>query len=194
MIESHVDVRLYFRERLQEALRTRAVETQERTEFYLVNLLSSFAVSPDEEVLSLPLVKLLSEAMEAETQLERIRRFRDLGDSALYILGFFADHLEHRRISRDYVVTMGGQAYLNAGQLVQRGDGMLSEVYEELARKFDTLARAIYDVREATTLRTPQDIVKLYERWRTTRSPELAKRLKEEGLFPVDLIGKDSLH
>ncbi|MCZ7687217.1 MAG: hypothetical protein M5U28_54170 [Sandaracinaceae bacterium] len=34
-------------------------------------------------------------------------------------------------------------------------------------------------------MRTPQDIVKLYDRWRRTRSPRLAERLRAEGVFPT---------
>ena len=187
MIEPHADVRLYFRERLQKALREHEVRTAEHTEFYLVNLLASFALSPDEELLAKPLAHLLAEALSTESYAERLQRFRDLGDGALYICGFFADHLEHRRIPRDYVVSMGGRAYEQAVTLVDRSDvPQLADVYGELAERFDAFARVIYDVREMTALRTPQDIIRMYERWRKTRSPKLANRLAEEGVFPVE--------
>ena len=61
----------------------------------------------------------------------------------------------------------------------------LEDAYPELAEAFDLLARALDDVRETTALRTPQDIVRLYERWRRTGSPLLADRLREEGVYPV---------
>ena len=190
MIEPHGDVRLYFRERLQTALQEHEVRAAERTEFYLVNLLSGFALSPAEELLVRPLAEHLAKALEAETYQERLKRFRDLGDSALYICGFFADHLEHRKISRDYVVAVGGRAYGEAGTLRPA----LSDVYGELAEKFDVFARVIYDVREQTALRTPQDIVKLYDRWRKTRSPNLARRLGAEGVFPIDTDDGETIH
>lgn len=195
-IETHSDVRVYFRERLVEALRDRRVEAAEATEYYLVNLLAGFAFSTDDEVLARPLVELLAEATQAERYAERLRRFRDLGDCALYMSGFFADNLERRCISRDYVVALGGHAYLAAESLVQRGSGVaLADVYGELASRFEVFSRVLCDVRESTALRTPQDVVKLYERWRRTGSPTLAKRLEAEGVYPVySLPDTETLH
>jgi hypothetical protein len=114
------------------------------------------------------------------------------------VCGFFGDHLRRRGISRDYVVGLGERAYGEAGDLCGRAwrssDGSLRQVYPELAGRFDVFARVLDEVRETTALRTPQDIVRLYERWRRTKSPTLARRLKEEGVFPQDGGGDRVLH
>lgn len=197
-IERHVDVRGFFHERVVDALRHRNVRIGERTEFYVVNLLAEFAIAPDEEILREPLALKLAGAMEA-VGVERVRKLREVGDSALYVLGFFGDHLERRGINADYVVSLGGRAYATAGNLVhvtsRSHEAAFADVFGELGHKFEPLARVIDEVRESTALRTPQDIVRLYDKWRRTRSPIVAERLEKEGVFPVADDGSgETLH
>lgn len=194
MIVLDEDMTEFFRERLVASLERHRVDVTDAAEFYLVNLLTGYATRSPKEALGRPLVHRLAEAMETPDASERFRLFRDLGDCALYVCGFFSDNLHRRGISREYVVAMGNRAYGEAADLCGRrwatADARFAEVYPELADAFDHLARVLDDVRESTALRTPQDIVRLYERWRRTRSPLLARRLKEEGVFPQDGDGR----
>jgi hypothetical protein len=199
MIEPHADVRGYFRERLLRSLERHRVRTDSGTEFYLVNLLAEFAIAPPLPALDRPLAEQLAEALETEGH-ERLRRFRGLGDAALYVSGFFADHLERRGITPDYAGAMGGRAYRSASALVRLApprDAVLAPVYDELADKFGAYVDVLGDVREAATPRTPQDIVRLYEKWKRSRSPALAEELRSVGLFPVieaETSGRGTLH
>jgi hypothetical protein len=177
----------FFRERLLHALTRRHATISESTEVYLVHLLTGFVHVTEDEALEQPLVQRLAEALETPSTTERFHRFRALGDSALYISGFFAGRLDRRGVSRDYVVAMGGRAYVAAADV----GGC---VYEELAESFDLLAQVLDEVRETTSLRTPQDIVRLYERWRRTGSPVLAERLEAAGVFPQGSPKKQMLH
>jgi len=177
----------FFRERLLEALTRRHVSVSESTEVYLVHLLAGFVTTSADDALERPLVEHLARALEAPSNTERFRRFRALGDNALYVCGFFSDHLDRRGVSRGYVVSMGGRAYVAAADV----GGF---VYEELGESFDLLAQVLDEVRETTSLRTPQDIVRLYERWRRTGSPALAERLEAEGVFPQGAPKKSMLH
>jgi hypothetical protein len=184
-IEKSGDLRGWFRERLVEALDRRRLPASEITQVYVVELLSRYATSPEQATLDRPLALQLADAAEASGT-ERIRLLRVMGDTALYLTGFFSDHLEHRGVSRAYFVAMGERAYSSAGALARfsPSEAVRHPVYEELAEDFERFVHALDDVRESTSLRTPQDIVKLYDRWRKTRSPRLAERLREEGVFP----------
>lgn len=185
-IQMSGDVRGWFHERLTRALDEQRISASETTQLYLVELLASHAERPLDPRLERPLALQLGDAAEAAGA-EKIRILRRLGDTALYILGFFEDHLEHRGVSRSYVVQMGGHAYSNAGALAAFSptEGVRREVYGELADGFEGYVSALDEVRESTALRTPQDIVRLYEKWKRTRSPRLAARLQQEGVFPT---------
>lgn len=194
-IERSANVRSWFHERLQDALGRVRTPASAATEMYLVELLSRHAESATLS-LARPLALLLADACEAEGA-ERTRRLRELGDTALYVLGFFEDHLARRGISRDYVVAMGGGAYAGAERLAAYDprEAVRADVYGELADGFEGYVEVLDEVRESTVLRTPQDIVKLYEKYKRTRSPKVAARLREEGVFPgLDDLGGGTLH
>jgi hypothetical protein len=190
-IDTSRDLRGWFRDRLMEALERRGLPASESAQVYVVELLHRFALRSEELPLDRPLALQLADANDANGP-ERIRLLRALGDTTLYLSGFFSDHLERRGVSRSYCVAMGERAYSSAGALAaySPSDAVRKMVYEELADEFERFASALDDVRESTTMRTPQDIVKLYDRWRRTRSPALAERLREEGVFPTDPRGR----
>ncbi|MBX3248214.1 MAG: hypothetical protein KF901_13630 [Myxococcales bacterium] len=178
-IEAHADLRDYFHDRLKKALGRLQQSASPATELYLLELLAAgrgqALATPDQ-----PLVDRLRAAVEAEDLRERLRSFRDAGDAALYTCGFFPEHLDRRGMSRDYYHAIGGRAYHAASELDTRHAG----TFVELARGFSDFTLVLEEVREETVLRTPQDIVKLYDRWRRTRSPQLAARLHAAGVFP----------
>jgi hypothetical protein len=195
VIETFADLRFWFRERLEAALEQRRVEAAESTRAYLVELLSALGVGRRRPPGQRPLALQLADAREADDGLERLRIYRALGDEALCLSGFFSDHLESRGLSAGYVCSMGGGAYENAGVLALQSASESTRVgvYRELSRKFVPFAQVLDEVRESTALRTPQDIVKLYDRWRRTGSPRLAERLSAEGVYPARAGGK-TLH
>lgn len=196
-IETFVDLRGWFHERLQACLSKRGERAAGATQHYLVELLAvrglravpSKAVSEGfpvgKELCGRPLAMILAEAATAEGE-DRVRLFRGLGDEALYTAGFFSDHLEHRGITEDYVVRMGGGAYDTASKLAERSpsEAVRTDVYRELGERFVTFAHVLDDVKESTAFRTPQDIVRLYDKWRRTGSPRIAERLSAEGVYP----------
>lgn len=202
LIELSTDISGFFRERLEGALARRGVAAGPLTQVYLVHLLaehgSGFAPEKMTGTLGGTLVERMAEAADILEPAERLRRFREIGDAALYAAGFFGDHLSHRGIAKSYVVMMGGRAYDAAGSLARRphvvAERAMAEVYPELSGRFESFAAVLDDVRESTEMRTPQDIVKLYERWKRTGSSLLAERLQEEGVFPQRERGNGSVH
>ena len=190
MIEAHRDLDSFFAHELIDAQRAIGVALPELVELYLAQLLGEGAASSASQE---PLVFQLAAAFAASDRSERLRRLQAAGDSALYGAGFFGEHLEGRGVSADYVVAMGRRAYFGAEELVpssRRGDER--GVFGALAEEFGACVRVLEEVKERSALRTPQDIVRLYDRWRRTRSPELAARLHRAGVFPT--VPKPSLH
>ena len=182
-IEAFKDVRTFFVEHVTEAMRDLRVETRAETQGYLVNLLSGFAVSGRARTLSEPLARLLQKAASAKGP-ERLSRLRDLGDVALFICGFFPDSFDRRGLSRTYVVEMGGRAYLVIGRSSPGQSQEPSEVFVELGGRFHEMARVLDEVRERTALCTDGEILRLYERWRSSGSPAIAERLQRRGVAP----------
>lgn len=169
----------YFRERLLEAMAKLRLEVRTWTEFYLVDLLARKA---SQVQLEIPLVLQIKAAVEEPQPLARFNHYRDAGDTALLMLGFFGDHVDRRSLSRRYVAHMGAGAYRATAALSASFDG-LTEAYEDLSDGFDEFSRVLNEVRELTSLQTPHDIIRLYEALNVTKSPSVAERLCQKGLI-----------
>lgn len=187
-VEGCTDVRDFFREHVTEALRSLELRPAEATEHYLVNLLAGFVVSDRIHEMCTPFVELLSRAL-AVSGAERLYRMRNLGDAALFVSGFLSDSCDRRGVTQPYVYAIGARAYGEvgrAGRSAPPSDGPdQSEVFVELAGRFGAFARVLDEVREQTAMCTDGEILRIYERWCTTRSPELFRRLNRRGVGPV---------
>jgi hypothetical protein len=178
--------REYFRDLISEALAHRRLCVQEATEFYLVDLLARFLESeslfvarPDGTVEVEPLAITLLRALEARRQ-ARFERLRQLGDTSLFVSGFFGDSLARRSVDLDYYIAMGERAYQSiAGGGGPAGSG---ELFGELAVRFEQFVDCFAEIAELADLRSNRGLVRLYQRFLATGSERVAKRLRERGV------------
>lgn len=178
------DARLFFYEAISKALGRLHLKIESWTESYLVDLLTRQVHQPSNDE---PLVLQMEAALRAASAEERVLRFKEMGDSSLFLVGFYEEHINRRGVTRKYVVHMGGHAYKSAASLSK---DELRRVYGTLSDGFDDFVHVLDEVRDLTSLRTPQDIVKLYESWQRTGSGTAARRLQESGVFPSKLVSK----
>jgi len=191
-IEAHADPRAYFHDRLERALERLHLDASPDVRVYLLELLAMQMGQPP--AVEEPIVTRLASAFATEEPHERFRRFRDAGDGALHGCGFVSERFERRGVSRDYVIGMGARAYQQAQRAGERLRRRSTRVFGELSTGFGDFACALAEVREETALRTPQDIVRLLDRYRKTHSPLLAKRLEAAGVFPQLASSHGTLH
>ena len=186
-ILSAQSTRDFFRDLLARAIENQRAQVQPFTELYLVNLLHEFLASEALYVQSedgtwqqKPLAFLLKEALD-EAGPARLRLLRRLGDTSLFISGFFPDSLARRSslVDVDYYIAMGGRAY----DAVAR-HAMERSLWEELADKFRLLVDLLNEVSERTLASSDAGLVRLYERWLKTGSDRLASLLVRQGVVP----------
>jgi hypothetical protein len=179
--------REFFRESVVDALSHRRMRIQQETEFYLVNLLADFldrgrlyrpapGGGEEREPLALMLVRAL-----AADRAERYRELKRLGDTSLFVSGFFSDSLHRGAVGVDYYIAMGERAYgsLSEGRLAPAG---LDELYGELARRFPDFVDLFAEIAELAELRSNRGLVRLYRRFLHTGSARIAERLRERGV------------
>jgi hypothetical protein len=177
----------FFREQLEKAMEHQKVSTSAFTEYYLVNLLSASVhgdLPPSEPGFDeTPLAVLYVRAVQASRG-ERTRLLRMMGDTALFVSGFFADSLSRGLVDLGYYKTMGGQAYAR----LSREDSALgvgSDVFSELSGRFCEFADVLAEVSETSHLSTNKSVLRLYERWVQTGSRRAAVLLAERGIAPL---------
>lgn len=176
----------WFREMIADALSHRRLEIQEATEFYLVNLLAGFlekerlfVVEEDGTVSAEPLALMLLRAVEADRR-TRAARLRRLGDTALFVSGFFGDSLARSPVQVDYYIAMGERAYGTLAE-TERGPG-LDELYGELSDRFGQFVDLFAEIAELSDLRSNRGLLRLYERFLATRDARVGELLRERGV------------
>lgn len=187
------NLREFFHDSVQAALRKQRVDVDDHTEHYVVNILTMFSRSEElydstpDGVRLKPLALILADASDASSAQQRDETLRRLGDVSLFVAGFFAQSFARKLIDIDYHIAMGGRAY---GTLADNLRGSIrgqafAAVFLELAQKFQRLVDVLNDVAEMAHTHTDQDILRLYEIWLKTGSPRAHAILQRLGVAPV---------
>ena len=187
------NLREFFHDSVQTALRKQRVDVDDHTEHYVVNVLTMFARSEElyestsEGIRLKPLARMLADAAAASSSQQRDEALRRLGDVSLFVAGFFAQSFARKLIDIDYHIAMGGRAY---GTLADNMRGSIrgqafAAVFLELAQKFQRLVDVLNEVAEMAYTHTDKDILRLYEIWMKTGSPRAFAILQRLGVAPV---------
>ncbi len=189
-ILSSESIHQFFRDLVAKAIENQRARVQPFTELYLVNLLAEYLMSEalyvqgeDGSWQQKPLAFLLKEALE-EPGPARVQMLKRLGDTSLFVSGFFPDSLSRRSnlVDVDYYIAMGGRAYDAVGMVAARHARSEKTLWDELSEKFRLLVDLLNEVSERTLASTNAGLVRLYERWMKTGSVRLATTLEAQGV------------
>lgn len=186
-MDVHPTVTEFFRDAVVGAMRTKQVTAAEPTEFYIVNLLAEFtkASHVDREPIALKMAQLAHASPDV-----RAKGLKEIGDTSLYVSGFFADSLSRRLVDVDYYIAMGGSAYSQLATLMTTTRGSAADffraAYDELASKFGAFVAVLTEVRRNTNLgHGGGNVLRLYEQWVKTGGEWLEQRLRDAGLLSL---------
>lgn len=176
----------YFKGALSLALERSRTDLSDEVQAYLVYLLADFArsdkvyagVNRGEEPV---LVLLLERAMEASPG-EANRIFKQIGDSTLYLLGFFGEKTRAAGVSSNYYFSMGGDAYLRLANNTKQ------TVYHQLSDDFERLVCLLRQVSLADKTPSPEQIMAWVQEYQDSGSAELKSLLIQNGVHPHLLV------
>ena len=170
----------FFHEVVTDALSAVDLDASEPAGWYLVGLLGEFTTARlTDEPLGLKL------AAAGHSPEQRVRTLKEVGDTSLYVAGFFAESLNRSLVDVDYYVGIGQTAYTQLARSLGKKKS-IGEVYEELAAKFPQFVDVLAQVRKRVAiaeLNATSDIGRLYEIWLRTRDAWVEKKLKLAGLL-----------
>ena len=113
---------------------------------------------------------------------------KKMGDTSLYISGFFRESLKKKMVSVDYYIDMGRQAY---GSL---SDFQGSKVFEELAVRFSDLVFVLFQIRKKNHNKY-NDLLFLLDQYMETGCSQMAKDLIGHGInIPFKSGWKNHFH
>ena len=170
----------FFHEVVTDALTAVDLDASESASWYLVGLLGDFTKARlTDEPLGIKL------AQPSDSLGERVRNLKEVGDTSLYLAGFFAESLTRSLVDVDYYVGLGQSAYAQLARSLGGGRS-LTEVYQELAAKFPRFVDVLGVVRKRTAmaeLGASPDVGRLYEIWLRTRDEWVERKLHQAGIL-----------
>ncbi len=160
-------------------------QPSETASYYLVDLMESF-------LRSTPSVEDIDQSSQSNTLAEsflqatatydkcKIKLLKKLGDTTLYVSGFFGDSLNRKLVDIDYYVNMGETAYGTLANSIN--ESTFSELYMEFAQKFMNFVELLTYISLKVNLQSDEDVLRLYEKYLITGSTLAKNKLIEEGL------------
>lgn len=188
----------FFRSKISSAATSLNLQLKDEIEFYLVNLLCEF-IQPDQlavdeiDLLDTPLALIYKKALESSPDMQ-IKIYKRLGDTSLYIAGYFQDSLNRKTVDASYYITMGSSAYLKISNIIRdrHGEARFTSIYAELAKEFKNLVNLVMEVSEDIPTDAHRNLLAIYERWHRTGSQKLRRILEEQGITPIPTSSKTS--
>lgn len=179
----------FFQQCVAEVMGRQKFATIKEAEFYVVDLLGRYLSvsnlfeksddsSPSEAE---PLAIMLMKAQNPEVgPTDRIKLLKKLGDTSLYISGFFGDSLNRKIVDLDYYREMGCIAYRSLSETIR--EVTFQQVYRELHDKFSGFVDILTEISQTTMVQDNQSLLRLYEVYAKTGSELARKQLTDRGL------------
>lgn len=182
----------YFGEALDDAFQHLKLSASPLSKNYLIELLQFYMIaqnlfpSVDENGRqrreTLAELYLRSQSMPPTQKIEQLKK---LGDTSLYISGFFGDSLNRKVVDIDYYAEMGGAAYGSLSNMTSDED--LAVVYSEFSHRFLDFVDALTYMSQQSLVQSNEDLLRLYDRFVTTGSRLAEEQLRQMGVLHSEL-------
>jgi len=182
-----VPPRVLFAELVAGAVDRTGVAPSPHAAAYLVDLLAD-AVRPTREAGEETFTEGLLRARN-ERGPERVSRLRALGDRALFLSGYFVDHIERRAAGPGWVAEVGRLAYADLASLFSGRQSAWTRcrLYRELAERFPQYAQVLTEVGDGVRATAPAGLAPLFERYlRLGRASDRRRLLRRGLVVPED--------
>lgn len=187
----------FFISLVDEAFSQRNIEPNPLAVNYLVNLLIHYMntenlfdeTSESGKKTRSTLAELYLKAMNSEPSLQ-LDLIRKLGNTSLYVSGFFAESLNKKVVDIEYYVNMGETAFDFLSKNI--AEDAYKNLYKNFALQFVDYMDSLTYIAQKSSLHNNNDLLKLYDNYKKTGS-DLAKETLIENGFLVDEDKKKSV-
>lgn len=182
----------FFKEAVRDAFSNRRIEAFPMAEDYLVNILEHYVVAAhlyeSEQVNESGIKKptTLAETLLIAAQSDhstKVEMLKKLGDSTLYVCGFFSDSFQRKVIDMDYCAEMAGTAYRILAQSTR--EDTLCRLYTLYSTKFLAFVEALNYISEKSQLQSTNNVLRIYDRYIKTGSELAREKLSKLGITPI---------
>ena len=178
----------YFRKAVEEAFIESRVSTNPYVKTYLVDVLKHYLFVENlydtKDSSGKKTRKTLAESLLHANQLKSRERFdllKKLGDSSLYISGFFSDSFQRKIIDVDYYVDVGRMAFDSLSQDVE--EDTFSRLYQQISSQFLQLVDVLARISQKSKMMDEENILRMMDVYSKTGSAFIEETLVEKGVF-----------
>ena len=185
----------FFRELVSQATKEASVSPTPLATEYLVGLLEyfintdhlfAFKNTDGRKSMSTLAERWLSAGhLETHQRLEVLKR---LGDSSLYVCGFFSESLKRKLVDVDYYIEMGGNAYKSLASYNQ--GKQVSEIYEEFSTRFSDFAEILFVISQKSKISMSGDLLTMFDQVLARDSNSAKHELAKQGIFSTPGLKK----
>ncbi len=176
--------REFFVTQVDEAVKRVKFEPSPFSRQYLVDLLEHYMLSQNLFCTRDTVAEMYLRAQNSPAPV-RLELLKQLGDSTLYISGFFGDSLNRKIVDIEYYVDMGGMAYHSLA--ASATDKNASRMFGEFSARFAEFVDVLTFISQEARIQTNEDLLRLYDRYMATGSRLAGEQLVEKGLPIVEL-------
>jgi len=162
------------------------VSAQDHSVDYLVDLLTRyvdttalFAKDTEGKLQDNVLAEMYAKFLQANPSLKGVI-LRRMGDTCLFVTGFFSDSLNRKLVDVDYYFGMGGIAYQTLSN--SHNSNINKAIFGELSEKFKKFAEVFSELSDKGNIHNNKDLLRIYEKWLHTGSDHLRNLLSEHGI------------
>ncbi len=175
----------FFRDAVNEAFEKRKVETLPVVKNYVVGLLNKYMLT--ERLSRDTLAEMYLRANSSEKTI-RIELLQQLGDTSLYISGFFGDSLQRKIVDIDYYIEMGEVAYSSLSSTL--AEDLNARVFSEMSQKFVAMVDVLTYISQKSSADTNLNLLRLYEKYLKTGSDLAKDEIINKGLALPAAVNK----
>lgn len=182
------DSNQYFNEVVEEAFKDRKLKTYPYVKNYVVDILKHYLfvenLYDQEDSSGKKTRKTLAEMLlkaNSETPKLRAEKLKRLGDSSLYISGFFSDSFQRKIIDVDYYVDIGKIAFDTLSHDVE--EDTFSRLYKEMSHQFLGLVDVLSLISKKAKMTDDKNILRMMDLYSKTGSSLIEETLTKKGIF-----------
>ncbi len=178
----------YFQTVVCDAFKERRIEMHPHIQTYVVDVLKHYLIVEnlfdEEDTAGKKTRKTMAEMYMSANQLGgriRAEKLKKVGDTSLYISGFFSDSFQRKIIDVDYYVDMGKMAFGSLAQDV--GEDTFAKLFHDLSEQFLNLVDVLALISQKAKMTDEENILRMMDVYSKTGSNLLGETLAEKGYF-----------
>lgn len=183
-----IDSNQYFNAVVEEAFNERRMKPYPYIKSYLVDVLKFYLnienLYDQEDASGRKTRKTMAEMYLGASRLagkDRAEGLKRVGDSSLYISGFFSDSFQRKIIDVDYYVDMGRMAFDSLAKNVE--EDTFSRLYKDLSQQFLNLVDVLAVISKRAKIMDEENVLRMMDLYSKTGSHLMGETLAEKGYF-----------